>query len=290
MCDPNETCTGSSGAACPGDVVTTAGTVCRTGGGDTCDVDEACTGLSGQACPADVVTPDATPCDDGLFCTINDACMTGACTGTARDCSDSDPCTTDTCDETANACTNNGECVAPICSDTPLEDCHQPSKSRFMMRHNPGKSSKDFLRFVWRKGDSVLESDFGSPQTTTTYGLCVYDQAAGVPTLATSLTVPPSVEHWLINTGRVLYRDAAGASDGVTRIGLRAGFELKTNAQMRAKGEKTPLPAAASTEEQFNADPAVIVQMITSDGACWSSAFGGTIKRNLPGAFKARTP
>jgi len=46
------------------------------------------------------------PCDDGLYCTENDRCSSGACSGTARNCSDANACTDDACDETADTCTH----------------------------------------------------------------------------------------------------------------------------------------------------------------------------------------
>ncbi|NOZ86534.1 MAG: VCBS repeat-containing protein [Deltaproteobacteria bacterium] len=43
---------------------------------------------------------DNSKCDDGLWCTIDDVCIKGECTGTPRDCSDDDDlCTKDTCVE-----------------------------------------------------------------------------------------------------------------------------------------------------------------------------------------------
>ncbi len=48
---------------------------------------------------------DGATCDDGQFCTVDDTCAGGACTGTARDCSDGVECNgVETCDESADAC------------------------------------------------------------------------------------------------------------------------------------------------------------------------------------------
>ncbi len=56
------------------------------------------------------------PCEDGSYCTVNDACGGGACTGGAqRDCSDSVACTTDACDEGADSCTHTASNAA--CDD-----------------------------------------------------------------------------------------------------------------------------------------------------------------------------
>jgi len=52
-------------------------------------------------------TTDGTACEDGLYCTVDDACDGGTCVGpNARDCSDGALCTLDTCDDTLNTCVN----------------------------------------------------------------------------------------------------------------------------------------------------------------------------------------
>jgi len=66
----------------------------------------------GNACTDDtcvdndcVYTPDDTnSCDDGLFCTVGDACSAGSCGGTARVCNDADECTVDSCNEGTAQC------------------------------------------------------------------------------------------------------------------------------------------------------------------------------------------
>ena len=55
-----------------------------------------------------VATPkqDETGCNDGLFCTVNDQCLSGSCSGSAKDCSDVYSCTDDSCNENADRCDN----------------------------------------------------------------------------------------------------------------------------------------------------------------------------------------
>jgi len=52
------------------------------------------------------LTPDGTECDDGLFCTTNDVCISGICSGETKSCSDGITCTTDSCNELVDACVN----------------------------------------------------------------------------------------------------------------------------------------------------------------------------------------
>jgi len=43
-------------------------------------------------------------CDDSFFCTVNDICDEGVCSGIPRDCSDAVDCTDDSCDEGTDQC------------------------------------------------------------------------------------------------------------------------------------------------------------------------------------------
>ncbi|MET0410886.1 MAG: hypothetical protein ABW217_06300 [Polyangiaceae bacterium] len=48
---------------------------------------------------------DSTSCDDGLFCTVDDACSGGACSGSPRDCDDGVECNgVSLCDEPSQSC------------------------------------------------------------------------------------------------------------------------------------------------------------------------------------------
>lgn len=61
---------------------------------DACD-EQVCRNLSVE---------DGTGCDDGAYCTMDDACQGGVCTGQTNPCDDGDPCTQDGCDEVLNRC------------------------------------------------------------------------------------------------------------------------------------------------------------------------------------------
>ena len=79
--------------------------------GDQCNdptCDEA-TGLCGLA-----PRPDTTLCDDGIACTGDDHCASGACGGAPIDCDDVDACTGDSCDP-ATGCSNEDDTAT--CSD-----------------------------------------------------------------------------------------------------------------------------------------------------------------------------
>lgn len=96
-CDAAEVCTGTS-AACPNDVFFGTGALCRAAR-DLCDAPESCTGVT-AACPADGFAPNGTACDDGLRCNGLSVCTAGVCgAGVAITCNDGNACTTDLCQE-----------------------------------------------------------------------------------------------------------------------------------------------------------------------------------------------
>jgi len=69
----------------------------------SCDDNEVCTTDTCEAgsCRHEVNT---VACNDGLFCTIGDACSGGQCKGTPRTCP-GNSCNTGACDEAKNTCT-----------------------------------------------------------------------------------------------------------------------------------------------------------------------------------------
>jgi hypothetical protein len=60
---------------------------------------------------------DGMPCDDGLFCTINDACKGGNCTGVPNPCGPTDGCYTNSCDEFSQSCTSTKNADGTKCDD-----------------------------------------------------------------------------------------------------------------------------------------------------------------------------
>ncbi len=114
-CDLAETCAG--GNDCPADAKSVA--ECRASAGD-CDLAESCNGVA-VTCPADVFEPNGVLCDDGLFCTITDACAAGVCVGDENTCDDDDPCTIDSCN-ILTGCVNEENPFEPACVECESDD------------------------------------------------------------------------------------------------------------------------------------------------------------------------
>jgi hypothetical protein len=100
----NDTCADPAGTGCTSD-----GNVCT---------DNQCNGAG--SC---IAVNNTLPCDDGLFCTANDVCSGGLCSGSGDPCAGGGDCA-DTCDEGANscnlpiltACTSDGNlCTDNVC-------------------------------------------------------------------------------------------------------------------------------------------------------------------------------
>ena len=61
---------------------------------------------------------DTRPCEDGLYCTVSDACVAGSCVGTARNCSHlTDQCNEGTCNEPMATCIANPVIDGTSCDD-----------------------------------------------------------------------------------------------------------------------------------------------------------------------------
>jgi V8-like Glu-specific endopeptidase len=90
-----------------------AGGSCAGGSRDCSELDDQChDGECDET--ADVCEPvpkeTGTACDDGRFCTVEDRCEAGDCSGVDRDCNDDLFCTgEETCDEIADSCESAGD-------------------------------------------------------------------------------------------------------------------------------------------------------------------------------------
>ncbi|MEM1032230.1 MAG: hypothetical protein AAGN82_17915 [Myxococcota bacterium] len=143
--DDDDTTTDPSGPGAGGAASTTSGAggtvdeVGGSGGEDLGPCGQDCSAITAPACFVSVcntgtlpgpvgscvVVPDddGTACDDGLFCTVDDTCQAGVCTGgPANDCGMSPPeCTEIVCDETAQSCTQQSAGEGTAC--TPADLC-----------------------------------------------------------------------------------------------------------------------------------------------------------------------
>lgn len=220
------------------------------------------------------VTPTATPTATTTP-TVTET-PTPSATATATDTPSATPTVTPTATPT------------PLCLATPRTGCIAPvqhARSLFSLRD----ASTDKVLWRWGGGDA-LRLDFGRPDLTADYALCVYDG----PTLAMDLQIPAGGlcggrPCWKENSLGFKYKDAAGKADGVTGVLLKAGLGGRAKLLVKAKGGALTLPPPVDANRQFTQLPAVRVQLVTSAGTCWEAVYGGTALKNVPGNYKDKS-
>ena len=311
-CDGSGACVATNNtAACNDDVFCTVGETCWSGscGGGTpnpCQDGISCTNdfchptfgcvhlvndslcADGDPCTTDVCEypipyppigcfhyPATGPaCDDGNLCTPTDTCQGGACIGSGHvGCDDCLACDPDT------GCTILG----------PEPQCSPPTGLGWstLELKDAADDKADKLKWTWKSNDGTSLADFGTPTGSTTYDLCVYDQSAGSPSLvfraSPAAGMCGAVPCWKSGLKSHVYKDRAGSSDGLTGIKLQSPAFPKARITITGKGAKLPnfgLPMAA--------DPAVLVQLRSSNGGCWGASFGSA-RINAADHYKAKS-
>jgi cysteine-rich repeat protein len=278
-CDVAETCDGTT-STCPADVTTPAGTICRAADGP-CDVAETCDGQNG-ACPADAFQPDGTSCDDGDTCSASDVCTNGTCAPTVSTCGDGtvqDGCGEE-CDD-GNTDDNDG-CSATCtveafgCASAPEEGCRRPVvslRAKLQVRDKP-VDTKDRIKWKWANGSATAKADFGSPLTSTSFQLCIYDRAsnlisrASAPAGGTCAGKPC----WKESKKGFVYKDKERTPSGIARLVLKSGTSGKARITLTAKGSDVDMPLVPL------ATPVTV--QLKNGNVCWEAVFSNALPRN----------
>ncbi len=158
------------------------------------------------------------------------------------------------------------------CTPQPRPSCRIAAKSRLAIR-SASDPTQDALTWRWTNGDATAPSDLGDPSDTTEYRLCVYDEVGGVASIAVDAAVPAGA-HWTGGKhGRFTYKNLGGAPSGVRQVTLAPGADGKAKVTLVGKGRSLPLGPPATPDALLAADPAVRVQLVSSTGSCFESAF-----------------
>jgi cysteine-rich repeat protein len=243
--------------------------------GDGCDSNCTLTG-----CGNGLVTA-GEDCDDGN--TASGDCCGATCQfdGFGSGCDDGNGCTI------TDACDGAGACAG---SEAPASGCREGLRGSIQLRDRlPDK--RDVLTWKLTKGDATTAGDFGNPVNgATTYDLCVYDTAAATPTLVMQATIPPggvckNKPCWKTagsgGANGFRYSDSLTGNDGIRKVILKPGLAGKAKIILKGKGAGLPMPALP-----FAQDPALTVQMKSSDGVCWSTAYDAPAVKNDADQFK----
>jgi len=248
---------------------------------DQCHDAGVCSPATG-ACSAPIKI-DGTPCDDGDVCTTVDACAGGTCVGGAivlcPRCQ--------TCDAT-------GGCIVG-----PRTDCRQPAealKARLVVRDSATSDTRDRLAWRWMNGEATEPWEFGDPETSDSYTLCVYDTPGTAPRLLLDAQAPAGdlcpagagpTACWKAfgnppGTKGHRYKDSALTPEGVDLIRLTPGAEGKARIIANAKGPALDMPSP------LDVVPPVTVQL-QGDNACWSATYySAGVLSNTATVFRAK--
>ena len=251
---PGEQCDGALDAACPGN----------------CDNDCLCPPVCG-----DGFVQSGEACDDGNLAG-GDCCSAGC----QLECSDGNICTQDSCNPVGGVCTF---AAAPVTS------CREAGRSSIQLKLGT-TGAKNQMKWKWSSGPQVHYGEIGNPDSTSTNTICVYDSTGSVPSLASSLTLPPSLL-WTTKFPKSWgYSDRDALVDGISGMKVQAGVDGRAKMSMKAAGASLPMPNPASPSLFFNQQPNVVVQLRNEEtSACWQSTF--TIFTTNDGvSFKAKAP
>ena len=175
------------------------------------------------------------------------------------------------------------------CPDAPQTGCIGGQKASFQVKKKGG--GKDSMKFKITKGDAFDQAALGTPQVTTSYSVCAYDQDGGLDERKSFMVVGPGSAWQSKDPKGFNYKDKVGTSAGVTNVQLKAGAAGKTKVQVKAKGANLIVPDPVAADQYFNQDTAVTVQVIADGGVdtCFTAEFL-TNKKNDGGQFKAVAP
>ena len=164
------------------------------------------------------------------------------------------------------------------CAAAPRNDCQRPvvpSSSILRFRQTGKTDPDDIYIWKWRFGSATAVADFGKPQATDDYSLCIYDR---------SIRPQPVVEnHAAAGAGWIARNDAflfhMRSNRPLRRLRLKAGPDGQ--ARIVAAGDSDTVRPILPFEAP------VVVQLQTSAGHCWETIFA-TSRRNSVHSFNAR--
>jgi len=174
---------------------------------------------------------DTTPCDDGNPCTLDDACLQGACVGRDRDCNDGNACTEDLCDP------ETGECSRVDLSDVPCDDGDLCTTGETCREGHCGGGARVF---DCCHEDADCDDGFGCSLETCTDHRCIF-QALECPSEEDACR--PNLcrtdrceEVPLFRRQRVLDLPFAGSLPPGARLDPPDGWDLNENGLSRPAG------------------------------------------------------
>ena len=160
----------------------------------------------------------------------------------------------------------------PGCSAIPLVTCRAagPHDGPALRIVDDASPDKDRVVWTWRRGAATTLADLGDPKATTSYRLCVYENAVQNASLVLDALAPAggacgASSCWKVVPKKgVRYRDRSGSSNGVVTVAIHAGGDGRAWIAVRSKGANLALPALPLLAP-------VTVQLQSSSGICWET-------------------
>ena len=188
-------------------------------------------------------------------------------------------------DEIADVIVLMENAAASPCTPAPAA-CREPilpGKAKLQAKHtSPG--DKDKLSFKWTKGPATPRTDFGAPQTTDDYVLCLYEDGA----LVQGFEVPAGglcggKPCWRAVPKGFSYADHDLTPDGAQAVKLVEGLvDGKPRVSFKGKGSRLGLPDLSQLTGVLD------VQLQKSTGApCWGARFSPPFLRTDGTTLKA---
>lgn len=77
-----------------------------------------------------------------------------------------------------------------VCSPDPLDGCKRPTRARKgrLVLKDRSPDTRDSFVWSWKRGNETLASEFGFPNLTMDYVLCMYEEGGSAPVLEATRT------------------------------------------------------------------------------------------------------
>lgn len=168
------------------------------------------------------------------------------------------------------------------CAAAPEPGCRTSLHSLLTLTQN-GPNHVSHLGWQWREGAATTVADFGAPDQTSGYQLCLYDPSGARLGIGVNAGgVCDGKPCWRSTPSGFTYRDKTLVPDGVFQLLLRAGADGKARVSLVGKGDRLALPLPP-----FASFPLTVQVKRPDGGECWEATYA-TALQNEPGRLKAK--
>ena len=164
-----------------------------------------------------------------------------------------------------------------LCASEPSTGCREPVQPQggHLKLTDKSRDTHDRLTWQWLRGAATAPADFGTPLTTTSYQLCVYDASGNT---VAHVSFPAAVNCggepcWRVRGAKTTFRSS---TLGLT---LKAGGDGKARIVARGRGAMIGM-------RTLPAEQPLTVQLKNSEGVCWETVYSAPARRNEAGQFR----